>query len=365
MNELKRHIEILLLDNDCVIVPDFGGFVTHYVSARYDENDNVFLPPSRTLGFNPQLRINDSLLVQSYVTAYDISYPEALRRIESEVEELQQTLRTEGRYVMDDIGTLTINSDGNYEFEPCEAGVLSPELYGFGSFGFLRLKDSRNAKPQLKLELQGVQSQLPVSQTQFQDGQNQQEDGPALLEFTESSGDGERAIEIKMSWIRNAVAVAAAIVAFFLMATPIANSDMGTSTMSNLQISMLQKLMPKDSNMTPAQPIATVLSKDSIKEETAKEDVVKEETKTAEPETIPTTRYCIVLASQVKMSNAENFVEQLHKRGFNDAEVYVHKKTVRVICGSFETEAEAYRRINQLAGEKDFAEAWVYKRVES
>jgi hypothetical protein len=365
VNELKRHIEILLLDNDCVIVPDFGGFVTHYVSARYDENDNVFLPPSRTLGFNPQLRINDSLLVQSYVTAYDISYPEALRRIESEVEELQQTLRTEGRYVMDDIGTLTINSDGNYEFEPCEAGVLSPELYGFGSFGFLRLKDSRNAKPQLKLELQGVQSQLPVSQTQFQDGQNQQEDGPALLEFTESSGDGERAIEIKMSWIRNAVAVAAAIVAFFLMATPIANSDMGTSTMSNLQISMLQKLMPKDSNMTPAQPIATVLSKDSIKEETAKEDVVKEETKTAEPETIPTTRYCIVLASQVKMSNAENFVEQLHKRGFNDAEVYVHKKTVRVICGSFETEAEAYRRINQLAGEKDFAEAWVYKRVES
>ena len=114
MNELKRHIEILLLDNDFVIVPDFGGFVTHYVSARYDENDNVFLPPSRTLGFNPQLRINDSLLVQSYVTAYDISYPEALRRIESEVEELQQTLRTEGRYVMDDIGTLTINSDGNY-----------------------------------------------------------------------------------------------------------------------------------------------------------------------------------------------------------------------------------------------------------
>lgn len=352
MNELKRHIEILLLDNDCVIVPNFGGFVTHYVSARYDENDNVFLPPSRTLGFNPQLRINDSLLVQSYVTAYDISYPEALRRIESEVEELQQTLRTDGHYVMDDIGTLTVNSDGNIEFEPCEAGVLSPELYGFGSFGFLRLKDSRNVKPQ-------------KVQSQFHDNQDQQEDGPALLEFTESSGDGERAIEIKMSWIRNAVAVAAAVVAFFLMATPIANSDMGTSTMSNLQTSMLQKLMPKDSNLSPAQPVATPLSKDSIKEETAKEAVVKEDTKTAEPEPVPTTRYCIVLASQVKKSNAEYFVEQLHRRGFNDAEVYIHNKTVRVICGSFETEAEAYRRINQLAGEKDFAEAWVYKRVES
>lgn len=26
MIELARHIEILLLENDCVIIPDFGGF---------------------------------------------------------------------------------------------------------------------------------------------------------------------------------------------------------------------------------------------------------------------------------------------------------------------------------------------------
>ena len=76
--ELDRHIEILLLDNDCVIVPGFGGFVAHHVEARYDKSDNSFLPPLRSLGFNPHLKnINDSLLAQSYVEAYDISYPEA------------------------------------------------------------------------------------------------------------------------------------------------------------------------------------------------------------------------------------------------------------------------------------------------
>ncbi|MDE5570793.1 MAG: hypothetical protein K2I86_01860, partial [Prevotella sp.] len=69
--ELERHIEILLLGNECVIVPDFGGFMTHEVSARYDAEDRMFLPPLRTLGFNPQLRMNDSVLVQSYVEAYD------------------------------------------------------------------------------------------------------------------------------------------------------------------------------------------------------------------------------------------------------------------------------------------------------
>jgi hypothetical protein len=79
MIEIHRHIEILLLANDCVIVPDFGGFMAHHIPARYDADDLSFLPPLRTLGFNPQLRMNDSLLVQSYVEASDLSYAEALR----------------------------------------------------------------------------------------------------------------------------------------------------------------------------------------------------------------------------------------------------------------------------------------------
>ena len=96
MIELDRHIEILLLSNDCVIVPGLGGFMTHHVGARYDDKDQMYLPPLRTLGFNPQLTMNDSLLVQSYIEAYDISYPEALRRIESEVEEVKQHISAAG-----------------------------------------------------------------------------------------------------------------------------------------------------------------------------------------------------------------------------------------------------------------------------
>lgn len=97
MIQLGKHIEILLLENDCVIVPDFGGFMAHHLSARYEESEGIFLPPLRTLGFNPQLRLNDSLLAQSYVETYDISYPEALRRIAAEVEELKQWLVEKGQ----------------------------------------------------------------------------------------------------------------------------------------------------------------------------------------------------------------------------------------------------------------------------
>ena len=59
MIELARHIEILLLENDCVIVPELGGFIAHYQPAYYAESDNIYFPPMRTIGFNPQLTMND------------------------------------------------------------------------------------------------------------------------------------------------------------------------------------------------------------------------------------------------------------------------------------------------------------------
>ncbi len=336
MIQLGRHIEILLLNNDCVIVPDFGGFVAHHVCARYDEEDHTWVPPIRTLGFNPQLNINDSLLVQSYVNAYDISYPEALRRIEDETEELRQELDSKGCYELTDIGMLTVNSNGNIQFSPCEAGILSPEFYGLGNCDFPTLKEAikQNANSQ----------QLTANSQQ-----------PNLIEFIDNNDDDGRAIQIKMSWISNAVAVAAAIVAFFIMATPIANSDLNTSSMSQLQHHMLQRLMPQDTNMTKATPVAVV------KEKVESTDTVKT-TKKAEM----TPSYCIVLASQVKRSNADDYVEQLHKQGYKEAQVYVRNNTVRVIYGAYETEAEAYRQLNRMTSKEEFADAWVYQmKVES
>ena len=365
--ELQRHIEILLLENDCVIVPDFGGFMAHRVPAHYDQSDRMFLPPRRTLGFNPQLNINDSLLVQSYVEAYDISYPEALRRIESEVSLLKHQLSEDGIYPLDGLGTLKVNQEGRYEFEPCDAGILSPSLYGLGSFAFKQLHDDR-----------------PIENTVVNTAAAPLNEQPALAVITEAHDDeDDRAIEIKMSWIRNTIAVAAAVAAFFLMATPIANSDLGTQSMSQLRHNILYRLMPKDTNAIPdAEPLLS--AKESAKNNTAEAALVeakfankevtatKQESKPAEqaaPQKAQMTSaekpasitYCIVVASQVKRHNADLFVEQLHKQGYSEARVYV-SETIRVICGEYNSEAEAYRHLNKLQAKEGFEEAWVYKK---
>ena len=128
------------MDNDCVIVPGFGGFMAHNLAATFNEKENVFFPPSRTIGFNQSLTMNDSLLAQSYVNCYEISYPEALRKIEQEVDALKREIEEEGSHTICGLGKIVMLEDGNYDFIPEASGLVSPYLYGFESFEIQKLK---------------------------------------------------------------------------------------------------------------------------------------------------------------------------------------------------------------------------------
>ena len=134
MIELAKHIEKLLLDNDCVIVPDLGGFIAHYQPARYEEDEGVFMPPYRSVGFNPQLMMNDGLLVQSYMQAHHTDYPDAVREIAQGVDTLKNKLFQGGVVELSGIGSLYYTIRDTYEFHPELNGVLSPSLYALDSF---------------------------------------------------------------------------------------------------------------------------------------------------------------------------------------------------------------------------------------
>lgn len=341
-----------MLSNDCVIIPGFGGFMTHHLEARYDEEDHTFLPPLRTLGFNPQLTMNDSLLAQSYVEAYDLSYPEALRRIEGEVEELRQHLENEGSYELNDIGVISLNNDGRYTFLPCEAGILTPELYGLGTFEMM----PKAAEATKVVELVKSDVSEPAVQA---------EDTPQLDEESTIDGsDDDKALVIKISWIRNAVAVAAAVIGFLLMTTPVSNSDTSNMAITNLNNPAIFST-PKTS------PESTKISivKDTLAKQVTKTDsVITTKPSTEAKETVEikkdTTTYCIVLASYVTKKNAQLFVDRLQKKGYEDSEVYIRNNVTRVVYGKFKTLNDAYNHLNRVQDDADFKEAWVLKTTD-
>ena len=361
--EIERHIEILLLDNDCVIVPGLGGFTAHHVEARFDESDDVFLPPLRTLGFNQQLKINDSLLVQSYIEAYDISYPEALRRIEGEVEELRQRLANDGYYEMTDIGVLEMNEDGNIIFTPCEAGILTPELYGLSSFEMqpLMAEESTTSASSTQVQKPNVEP-TPITTTVFdQVGQKEETSANDAGQDTDTDEDAEKTICIKVSWLRNAGIAAAAAILLFFVIFPISHSGLKNVNIGDFNgTSFFSKLMPKDSqmnniNISEIKASAKDSSRQSVK------DSVKDSIKGIEPK-VKSDTFCIVLASCIPQKNAERYVEQLHKKGFDKAYAMVNNKMVRVIYGNYTSETDAYNDLQKIRSKDEFEQAWILKK---
>lgn len=363
MIEINRHIEILLLSNDCVIVPGFGGFMAHHVDARYDGRDNMFLPPLRTVGFNPQLTMNDSLLALSYVETYDISYPEALRRIEDEVVEIRQSLENEGKFEIENIGMLFLNEDGNISFEPCEAGILTPDFYGLGGFDMLPIAQIDNGEQQN--ENQNVA--MTVNLAKEEQPVKKEAEAPAApannsVFIAEEEEEEEKAefISIKKSWLRNMAAACIALIAFFTISTPLGSP---TIEKSQIDTGMLTRIMPKE--MTPVKSNELLLPTDEPKlmETTPTDKAEKTPAMALDREiTTPTASYySIVLASRVTKRNAASYVEHLQSKGFKEARVLITDNNVKVIYGNYRSESEAYNTLNRLHTNEAFTDGWITK----
>ncbi|MDO4980714.1 MAG: SPOR domain-containing protein [Prevotellaceae bacterium] len=363
MKQLERHIEILLLSNDCVMVPGLGGFMTHHVCSTYNENDHQMFPPLRTLGFNPKLKANDNLLAQSYVEAFDISYPEAMQRIEDEVGELLERLNNDGSYMLNDIGTLTINDEGNIEFAPVKAGLLTPELYALDSVSVKMLSElptikATNAKDNVTEEAKAQVIDINAK--------------PNNIEEQEAEDDNGDSIKIKVSLLRNIAAVAIALIGFFLFTSPLANGNYKMN-MSNINTELLYQIMPKTivrEGVNDAKPVIAEKDAASSKEkEIAQTTDIPTETKQAPVNetninkdivAAPVAKtYSLVLASHFSKVNGDAFLEAIHKDGFTDARIVEVNNIRKILYGQYDSESKAYEELNKLHSNKFFKQAWV------
>lgn len=382
MNELSRHIEILLLSNDCVIVPGFGGFVAHHKVAEYDMEEKTFYPPQRVLGFNSQLVLNDSLLVQSYAEAYDLSYPEALRKIENEVEEIKQQIEIEGEYKFRGIGTVSKTAEGYYDFEPCVAGLVSPGLYGFTSYimdavnGVADADGASDTEDSAEKKLLSA-ADVVTGETEV-DVKDDAEDTEDVEDDEVEDEEEERGIYVsyKKMWY-------AAAASLILLLLPLAyNSltvgrgsqssnvirgsvgDTGKEVVSKIGEGIDTFMKATNSESVPADTVN--ITEKTVKQEAAGETVADtkvqaEKTGEVSKETVKG-QYSIIMASRVSKKGAEDFVKRLNRAGYKEASVYEAGSMRRVVYGSYGSEREAERALNVLKKKNEtFAGTWVQK----
>jgi hypothetical protein len=130
---LSNYISDLLYRYECVIVPNFGGFVTNEISAKVNHFTHTFYPPSKQLSFNSHLQNNDGLLTNYVASAKKISYSEALESIEKEVAEWKLLLNVEV-LELENIGSLKLNKERKLIFEPVKSLNYLTSSFGLGSY---------------------------------------------------------------------------------------------------------------------------------------------------------------------------------------------------------------------------------------
>ena len=395
MIELAQHIEALLLENDCVIVPGLGGFVGHYTPAVRLAEENRFLPPARVIGFNPSLKMNDGLLVQSYASVYGTSFSDATRRIEHQVCRLQNKLYEEGKVELANIGELRCSVYGALSFVPFDSKLTTPYLYGWQGFEMRELQ----AMPQQRTAAAGAdRSVAPIHRRR-------------------------RNFRMQGAMIRHAMSAVAAVLLFFLLSTPIENTGMMEENYARLMPSELFSQMghpslvvtpvgldvPAVAQQQPKKKVTVPVAVKEVKvkaaatakamptEKTVKAAPAEKAAKAAPAEktvkavsaekatkdikavsaekagqtakVIPAEKlvpaakaakpYHIIVASVGSEQDAHRMAEQLKQKGFSKACAVIGNGKMRVSIQACSSEAEAYKALKEIRAMEAYQSAWV------
>lgn len=422
MQRLESHIENLLLSHECVIIPGLGGFVTRYEEPFFSEDKKEIFPPYRSVSFNSQLRENDGLLTQSYMAAYDTSYPKALSLMDKDVRALIEKIDTEGKCHIGTIGTLQYAQNNALLFTPdSEAGFYSKELYGLNLCLLVQttsahINSENNTPADNKTEEKATVTVIASETTEDTNNTN----------TVIAKDPSHYIIRISKSAVRNTVATVAAAMLYFIFAIAPSSSPLvspnvreaavistSTSKTPKAQIKLdnsantSRKQVNTPATSTKAEGSKTDLqsssqelnqakqeggstSKEAVAPKTnntiigqqpaptklaveAEKHVVKAPKSSAaasntsaekqEVSSIKSHTYTLVLASEVTLKGATNMVEEMHKAGFNAARVMQDGKMIRVVYSSYSDNHSAYTALRALStANKYFQSAWVMKQ---
>lgn len=391
MLELARHIEILLLDTDCVILPDFGGFVAYNTSAKWDNEESIFLPPARIIGFNPYLKMNDGLLVQSYMKVYDTDFADASKILDKQISDLIRKLHEDGKVELENIGELQYSTSESYSFIPYDNKVASPFLFGLDAF-----------------EIQELSSlaEKPIAKNT----------SPSLASFPKKAVAKKlRTISGRWQNVAGIAAVSIVAVFLFLISTPVENTYVPTGNYAQIFPSEIVEQLDKNSLLTTYVEVGnkkseindSVLPGENVSTENAVANTVEsmKETATSGTEKVEETEltpakeetaavatepaathletavantensvadvklsiakakqvrpYNLIIASIASKNQAQSKLKEIKAKGFTDAKIITGNGKFRVSVMSLSTRQEANEQLIKLRRNPEFENAWL------
>ena len=131
MNKSVEHyISELLFLHDCVILPDFGGFVGNPQSAKLNKTTGILSPPSKQILFNSNLKTNDGLLITHISNQEGVTQEIAKQNVITFANENNNKLTASKALRIEKIGLFTLGKEGNIIFLQDSASNYSLDAFG-------------------------------------------------------------------------------------------------------------------------------------------------------------------------------------------------------------------------------------------
>ena len=358
MKVLVQHIENLLPEHDCVVVPGLGGFVQNEVQARIQPGARLFYPASKEIGFNNRLKFNDGLLDQSYQETNGLSFEEANAEIQKAVHEIQEKLEA-GKFIrLGRTGTLFM-IDQQLIFRPDHHNHFYPEAYGLTPFTFPLLNKPVDSEEKVDVP-------TLVHETEKVKDKVQAKAEPK----TNSSRDEFIHIRFSRSRVRQLV-VGVAVFLFLVLLPKPAGKPSG-----NQEAGMMHNYLSAPSHVTPlrvnaeTEPIAVLPNKDSTMSPSVTHAAVPAsgiQTNTANrtPNVVAITNpqgYYIIVSAFFKRKTAQRWIREHGGEAFiKDAGIVIGDGHARVYVKNCTNEEEATNFLNKFtSSHSEYASAWIY-----
>lgn len=349
---IGKYIHKLLLENETVIIPGFGAFVSNYKPAEINEDTNELKPPSKEISFNKQIRNNDGLLVGSVALGESVSHFDALKKIEKERENIIYQLDKGEKVTLENTGELFVNEKFEIQFIPFDDDNLLLDSFGLET---ILLEDSVEKEEiliadNIETEKEEITKEEKTSEPEIviipEKEISKPEPIPAQIQNREPEKEKK-----KRGWLwLLLMLVPIIIVGVYLLNQKKTDDKPPAKTIEKSTLTIKEEsILTQDSITTDS---TSVLSQDSFY--TEKVDTIPVET------VIPDSpKFYLVGGSFKEEQNADNYLIELKDKGFKPFNLGKRGNFYIIGIGAFNTEKEAIIAKQKFIAENQGAGVWV------
>ena len=374
--KLEKYVKQLLQENEIVIIPGFGAFISEYLPAVVNDASGEILPPSSKLVFNPKIKNNDGLLVGQVAEATRSTHFEALQKIEKERDNILYQLDKGEKVELEGLGILGYNADKEIVLVSEEDKNLSLETFGLETTLILEPIEEKTGENIQEPDKEPVVEAEETEQTNTPEQEEvltkepreeeetkkpepvtENKEENRVQEETQTPGPKEKK-KRKAGWIW----ILVILIPLLAVSVFIFMKNTKTGTPDNVAQQPVFTETPPKTFIAADSTVADSTLTDSTDREIQDTTINNMEAEPSQTQEMVEGKFYLVGGSFKSEENAETYLQSLKEKGFDPFHLGKYGNFYIVGLGSYNTENEAFSAKREYLENNPGSGVWILER---